>query len=351
MTRAWNARASPARDRANTGAPQPSTPTAATGSPARSSIVLADRQLERVAGVGVAARGPARPPRRWPASPRACRNSSCAPGQGRRRRAGYSCWNTSSRGSARGHCRSSSVSPAPARISRTPATWKSSPEWLAAASAEQLAVEIQTAAQHPGGLHRLVRRAREHGHVPLAGGQLRRPVGSDYPQRNVVPSTRRTPTGQPRRAMGGSVTAAHPKHLTGLVRLQRRPLGQPGQGGGALDEFGVARPRAAPGERGGVLHADPQVAAGAPARPAAPAASSGRSRWPTTWRPRAARPRPRPARPRCPACRPGTPITRSQCTWPPCGGPSSSSSRCSVATCPRSNSSNSGTTPAAWVRA
>ena len=52
-----------------------------------------------------------------------------------------------------------------------------------------------------------------------------------------------------------------------------------------------------------------------------------------------------------PGMPPGTPITRSQWTWPPCGGPSSSSSRCSVATWPRSNSSNSGTTPAAWVRA
>jgi hypothetical protein len=34
-----------------------------------------------------------------------------------------------------GHCRSSSVSPAEARICLTPATWKSSPEWLAEARA------------------------------------------------------------------------------------------------------------------------------------------------------------------------------------------------------------------------
>ena len=32
-------------------------------------------------------------------------------------------------------CRASSVSPAPVRIRRTPSRWKSSPEWLAAASA------------------------------------------------------------------------------------------------------------------------------------------------------------------------------------------------------------------------
>src|SRR5215472_13927543 len=34
-----------------------------------------------------------------------------------------------------GHCSTSSVRPALARILRTPVTWKSSPEWLAAASA------------------------------------------------------------------------------------------------------------------------------------------------------------------------------------------------------------------------
>ena len=60
-----------------------------------------------------------------------------------------------------GHCRSSSVSPAGARISRTPATWKSSPEWLAAASASSLPSQLQPAAQHRGRLERLVRRARE----------------------------------------------------------------------------------------------------------------------------------------------------------------------------------------------
>ena len=41
----------------------------------------------------------------------------------------------SSSGSAGGQRRSSSVSPAKSRMSCTPRTWKSSPEWLAAASA------------------------------------------------------------------------------------------------------------------------------------------------------------------------------------------------------------------------
>src|ERR1035441_3526266 len=50
-----------------------------------------------------------------------------------------------------------------------------------------------------------------------------------------------------------------------------------------------------------------------------------------------------------PGMPPGTPITRSQCTWPPAGGPNSASSRCSVATWPRSNSSNSGTTERSCV--
>src|SRR5579862_1881439 len=50
-----------------------------------------------------------------------------------------------------------------------------------------------------------------------------------------------------------------------------------------------------------------------------------------------------------PGIPPGTPITRSQWTWPPAGAPNSPSSRCSVATCPRSNSSNSGTTWRSWV--
>src|SRR5215218_2341390 len=46
-----------------------------------------------------------------------------------------------------------------------------------------------------------------------------------------------------------------------------------------------------------------------------------------------------------PGMPPGTPITRSTCTWPPCGGPYLSSSRASVASWPRSNTSYSGTIP------
>ena len=52
-----------------------------------------------------------------------------------------------------------------------------------------------------------------------------------------------------------------------------------------------------------------------------------------------------------PGMPPGTPITRSQCTCPPAGSPSSPSSLCSEAMWPKSNSSNSGTTPSACVLA
>src|SRR5262252_5903423 len=52
-----------------------------------------------------------------------------------------------------------------------------------------------------------------------------------------------------------------------------------------------------------------------------------------------------------PGIPPGTPMTRSQWTWPPCGAPWLPSSRCSVAMWPKSNSSNSGTTPSSCVLA
>ena len=45
------------------------------------------------------------------------------------------CAVSASSGHEAGQRRSSSLSPAPDRIFRTPSTWKSSPEWLAAASA------------------------------------------------------------------------------------------------------------------------------------------------------------------------------------------------------------------------
>ena len=50
-----------------------------------------------------------------------------------------------------------------------------------------------------------------------------------------------------------------------------------------------------------------------------------------------------------PGMPPGTPITKSTWTLPPAGSPYFPSSRCSAATCPRSKSSNSGTTPRSWV--
>ena len=50
-----------------------------------------------------------------------------------------------------------------------------------------------------------------------------------------------------------------------------------------------------------------------------------------------------------PGIPPGTPITKSQWTLPPYGRPNLSSSRCRAWTCPRSNSSNSGTTLRSWL--
>src|SRR6185437_16147196 len=63
-----------------------------------------------------------------------------------------------------------------------------------------------------------------------------------------------------RRCLGASGDA---EERTGFSRGHRRPLGQPGQLGGALHQLGVAGDRAPAGEGQRVLHADPQVAAGA----------------------------------------------------------------------------------------
>jgi hypothetical protein len=51
-------------------------------------------------------------------------------------------------GNAGGHCRSSGVSPAPARIVRAPSTWKSSPGWLAHVRGQQLVLQVESVADH-----------------------------------------------------------------------------------------------------------------------------------------------------------------------------------------------------------
>ena len=97
-----------------------------------------DRDLHRVSRVEVAGRPASRPTHSRPAWRRASRSSSSAPGPGRHRGAPARAGRGSSIGSAGGQRSAPSVSPARARISRTPARWKSSPEWLAAASASSL---------------------------------------------------------------------------------------------------------------------------------------------------------------------------------------------------------------------
>ena len=113
-------------------------------------------------------------------------------------------------------------------------------------------------------------------------------------------------------ARTGSATAAHPQHDAGLpgasgaagpAQQRRRPLHQ----------FGVAGDRAAPGERSGVLHTDPQVAACGqrgeqhrqrrPADPVADQVAPAGSAATAATRVAAS-----------PGIPPGTPMTRSQCT-------------------------------------
>ena len=108
-------------------------------------------------------------------------------------------------------------------------------------------------------------------------------------------------------------------------------------------------PRGGPGRRSACPPSRP--AGGRP--PRAPrtgrAAWSGRSRSPTSVAPGGSAATAAASVATSPGMPPGTPMTRSQCTWPPAGGPNWASSRCRVATCPRSNSSNSGTTWRSWV--
>ncbi len=125
----------PARSESS-GAPQPSTATASTGSPVSSANVVGDRDLQRVVGVAGRSRCPSRWRRRSRASRRACPSSSSRSAAARpparmyvlaglRRRAG----------SPAASAAPTRPGPAPARIRRTPSMWNGSPEWDAQASA------------------------------------------------------------------------------------------------------------------------------------------------------------------------------------------------------------------------
>ena len=251
-----------------------------------------------------------RPARRsWPAAP-------AHPGAGQAGTAG----------------RPRSARPRP-RISRTPATWKSSPEWLAAASASSLPSRSRPQRSIAGGLHRLVRRPGEHRARPPGRPTAAAPPSArDYQQRHRGAWTRRN---------RDRTTSAR----TGFQRDRAPPASaraSPGASGGrwaspasvaarstssALRVTG--RPRANVDR---VLHADPQVTAGGQRaeqdrqRGAAdPGGRPGRAggqrghRLPPGW-------------PRCLACRRARPSPGRSARGRHAAAPSSSSSRCSVAT-------------------
>src|SRR5215831_18686127 len=147
----------------------------------------------------------------------------------------------SSSGRAGGQPRASSSSPAPARISRTPVTWNTSPEWLAAASASSLPSRSSPARTMPTACIGLF---AERGNAAAAVSPARSTAWPSGPSTTTEPRWRdsakpdRTTSA---RITGFSVTAVHPQQGAGLVRPHRRALRQLGQGRPARDEFGVAR--------------------------------------------------------------------------------------------------------------
>ena len=129
----------------------------------RPSTVARERLLERVLGVEVGRVGPSR------CTTQVASIAACLPEQFIASRSGSrparshsvraACGRT---GTSGGFCRPSRPSPAPARM-RADAleVERSSPECEAADEREQLAVEVEPAAEHADGLQRLVGRARE----------------------------------------------------------------------------------------------------------------------------------------------------------------------------------------------
>ncbi len=117
-----------------TGAPHPSMPVAATGSPASSASVSLISCCSGWAGSRYVARS-------QPFATQVASIAACLPEQFWARELAGRPSATQDRRSASSYgrsgvfCRSSSFSPAPSRIRRTPSRWNGSPEWLALARA------------------------------------------------------------------------------------------------------------------------------------------------------------------------------------------------------------------------
>ena len=170
----------------------------------------------------------------------------------------------SSSGISGGQRRSSSVSPAEDRIDRTPDTWKSSPEWLAAASASSspssLSPQRSIAAAWNGLLE-------ERGNIgtsavpadkradPSAASAVMAPRWRDSTKPDRTTSARTGLTGQTSAVIG------HPQHGARVGRAHGRALCEVGGRRSPLDELGIARNRPAAGEGDRVFHAHPQVPA------------------------------------------------------------------------------------------
>src|SRR5215472_3920114 len=167
----------------------------------------------------------------------------------------------SSSGSAGGHCSASSVRPALARILRTPVTWKSSPEWLAAASASNSPSRSRPKERIPAACTGLLDDLGYMGEVTSPA--LKSTSCPSAPSTTAEPWCRDSvnPDRMTSAITGMSATFPHPKHRACLVGPHRRPLCEARERGRPLHELKVAGYRAAPGERSRVLHADPQVTA------------------------------------------------------------------------------------------
>ena len=291
-----NARASPISEMAITGAPQPSTPTAATGSPARSSTAArqafcsgwSGRQVVPIATSRAARQVSSMPvclPEQFMQHPRRPAARRAAPSARARlvqRQVGRAAQVRLGQPGRR------PAAPAPA------STWNGSPEWLAATRARSAgSARRRPDAQHRHGLHRLVGRARED--RPVRDRRPRPPALAGrvhHRDRAAVAALDETRSGPPRRAARRRRTR---RVTVAPGRSPSRRRASAGVSGGrwasranarrARHELGVALDRLALGVGDGVLHADPQVTAGRRARRAAPAAWSGRCRWPRTWCP------------------------------------------------------------------
>src|SRR5581483_8353680 len=127
-----------------------------------------------------------------------------------------------------------------ARILRTPVTWKSSPEWLAAASASSSPSASRPQARMAVACTGLL---DDRGYMGTAISPVWYSTSCpSAPSTTAEPRCRDSvnPDRMTSAMTGISATAAHPKHGTGLAGTHRRPLRDDGQRGRALHQLGVA---------------------------------------------------------------------------------------------------------------